>query len=324
MRLAIVRHHPTPAGPHRVPISDEAALAAVETGRWLQSRGLNPGLAAKEHAGGMSETEWRLLPWCVRYTPTISGLAPLIDAAAFTQLVTKLERRYAKEVRGPRFPAGAGDDLVYVASAESVATISALSDADLPFKNLASAWILERDAAGWRVAATWPGRPPGQPARMPPARPVQVVVGRATTRAVHDRPWEEYLPFREDDLGPADVALLDGHGRRLPGRPLVEMTVDCQWGEHSALFTRWEVIAADDDGFTLEGAAGGPRRYPQEAWSGWLRRRRLEGLVTVCVPECAPGWCYGCDGSVVGERPYEGEEAAIRAAGALAGRRTAG
>lgn len=311
MRVALVRH---------VATTDHAVMASVEAGRWLQHQGVNPGLVARESLPTVSDYEWRVLAWIDDWTPRMGGLTALTDYADFKRMIAKLRRRYAKELASGKVPARAGQDVVCFVSPATLDALAPLLGVGVPTENVGAIWVLEAVAGEWRVTANWPGRAPGDPAPRTaptPRIPRDASAGRAKGRPGPDRPWEEYLRAREEELAAGDTPLLDAHGQRLPGRPLVGLAVDVQWGPNVCLFSRLEIMKVEGGQFCLERIAGGEVRFDVEHWDSWLRRRLEEGVVTVHLPECAIGWCSGCDGGVVGRETYPGEAEAVAAGRAV-------
>ncbi|GDX78289.1 hypothetical protein LBMAG42_01000 [Deltaproteobacteria bacterium] len=297
--------------------SDEAIGALVEAGRWLCAQGVKPGLVTRESLPLVADMESRVLAWSDKWTPRMGGLPVLENAAAFLPLIKKLRRRYERELAKGKVPAGAGEDIVCFVSAATVDALAPVLGDGVPRENLAPIWVLEATDGRWRVSTVWPGRAPGDlaPMTVPTARtPRDASAGKAKGRPAPDRPWEEYLASAEEALVVSDAPLLDAQGHRLPGRPIVGLQIDVQWGEHVCLFTRLEILKVEEGQFWVERIAGGEYRFGVEQWDSWLRRRLLEGIVTVHLPECDIGWCAGCDGGVIGKEPYLGEDEAIVAA----------
>lgn len=308
MRVVVVRYCPP---------SDEAIGAMVEAGRWLRAQGVNPGLIARESLPMAADIESRVLAWCDKWTPRMGGVPTLKNAAAFLTLIKKLRRRYERELANGKVPAGAGEDLVCFVSAATVEALAPFLGDGVPTENLGVIWVSSQAGGAWTVEATWRGRVPGDPAPMTaptPRIPRDASAGKAKGRPAPDRPWEEYLASAEEALVVSEAPLLDAQGHRLPGRPIVGLQIDVQWGEHVCLFTRLEILKVEEGQFWVERIAGGEFRFGVDEWDSWLRRRLLEGIVTVHLPECDIGWCAGCDGGVIGKESYLGEDEAIVAA----------
>ncbi|GDX83875.1 hypothetical protein LBMAG42_56860 [Deltaproteobacteria bacterium] len=327
MRIAVLLHHHHTEPGHFEPLPDADALAAVEAGRWLNSRGVNPGLVILEHRSAAHDTAGRAMAGRDKWIPALSAQAIPTDTADFPRSVEVWRRRMAKEKRGERYPkVGAGDDLLLVLGAttvEALAELLAPSGLVVPPGNRGATWVLDEIDGRWQATEVLQGRAQGELAPMAPPvarQPRPAGLGRVSGRTEPDRPWEEYLPGREHQLVSGEGALLDAHGQRLPGRPIVGLSIDVQWGESRMLFSRVEILSVDEESFEVERVSTGSLRFALADWSAWLRRRLLEGVVTVHLPECDIGWCGGCDGGLVGEQPYPGEEAAL-VAGRAVGRR---
>lgn len=307
MRVVIARNCPP---------SDETVGPGVEAGRWLRAQGVNPGLVARESQAGVVDLEGRLLAWCDKWTPRMGGLLVLENPAALVPLIKMLRRRYAKELAAGKVPAGAGEDIVCFVPPATVEALAPLLGVGVPAENIAPIWILELINGSWGVAAVWPGRAPGDPAPMTvptPRIPRDASSGPLKRRPDPDRPWEEYLRTAEEALVVSEAPLLDAHGQRPPGRPIVGLQIDVQWGENVCLFSRLEILKVEEGQFWVERNAGGEIAFALGDWDSWLRRRLVEGIVTVHLPECEIGWCWGCDGGVVGKEEYAGEAEAILA-----------
>ncbi|MSP17030.1 MAG: hypothetical protein EXR73_10535 [Myxococcales bacterium] len=309
MRIVIVRHDPaTEPGPHP-PLTDTDVLAAVETGRWLRAQGVDPGLIADETQLWMADIALRLeaaFPGSPGQIPGIHGVglpAPAQTGSASEALSSSaahLRKRLLRERKTGRCN---GDDLIYLLGRDAVAALGEVLEASptgVGTERRIPAWILVKRGGTWRVEAAFPGREPGDtsaPTAPIPRLPRDPKLGPVTRRGTPDRPWEEFLPHRDDDLWVGLEPLFDAHGQQLPPRPLRKTQLEVWWAANICMRTHWDVVAVGVDTFTVDRSGASKRTFALSDWPRWLQRRLQEGVVTVHLPWCDPESCSGCDGS---------------------------
>lgn len=297
MRFAIVRQIPgRPYGRIRR-LTDSAALAAVEAGRWLRDAGFSPRLVWYEWGLSEVEAEGRI---CAPYVNGIprGGVDEAIGWS-WEKVVKDVHRLAKLRQKQPRIPEGLGPDVLLLVGERTFAAIYAeLAPNGQPFgvQNDAAAFIV----AGTAVEATFAGRAPGNAS--PISIPTPRVLRDSALRMPHgrppaDRPWEEYLPENCDALDYGDTPLLDAFGQRLPDKPVPKLKLVNMTDQVGHLSMWYTVLSVSKTEFTVEFPGAKKPTYALADWPAWLRRRLSEGATTVHFDDCPNGWCSACDGA---------------------------
>ena len=315
MRVAVVRIPDPLSDVPGKPLDDRDAIAVAAAGFQL-SGCFAPRFVVMGFGPGSTDTWSRLLDWLGDVPRWGRGVVPKSVEDAPRAILG-----WARALGGKAPSLATEGDILVLVDGEGWAALSSPLAAAAVSEAAAACFVAEYSASGWQSRVISLGGGVNFRANCGPSErrtlrtPEQ---GRPVGNGAPDREWSMYLPRRNDLLCTLDFPLLDGHGYRLPGRPLAGMTIDVNWADHTCLFSRWEVVQVSNERFIVEDSLDKRWEWPLSDWDAWLRRRTEEGVVSVQLPGCPQGWCAGCDGGVVGAQQYEGEEAAIAKARVVA------